>query len=361
MICGNRINELKSTVKNKIKGMKCMQGFVATVRVYKYPDYKQWMQDYFSGNTLKFEELGELNPNKNIYYMYLSAKSNGFFTYWRYAMNGLMFCERYNFTPVIDWTSNSPYFEEEGINGIKNPFEYYYEPLSNIKCEDAKKSKNVVVYSENSAIARKEFYKNDFKEDEVVKINKKYIKLKKNVADLIQNNIEQLLGDKKTLAVHIRGVEWGKIKNHPMPIELEEYIKKIEEAIEKYKFEQIFLATDSEKTIDYLSNKYGNKLIFYKDAIRTPKDSHTLAIFDNTIKREKNNYLLGLEVLRDMMTLASCQGIIAGTSNVSTAAYITKLSNDEEYIYKYIFEPKINRTGINVSKAVNKMQKQKWR
>lgn len=353
------MSEFINSVKKKMKNMNCMQGFVALARVYKYPKYKEWMDDYFLNSILKFEELGDLNKNKNIYYMKFDSQIMGFFAYWWHSIKGLMFCERYNLIPVIDWTSSSPYYEETGINGIKNPFEYYYEPVSDITCEDALNSQNVVFFSNHATIKTSLAYTNDIPERDMVYITKKYLRIKQDVNNKIQTDINNLIKNKKTLAVHVRGVDWGNIKDHPIPLNLEEYIKIIDEIIDKFSFEQIFVASDSEKTIQCLIEKYGDKIVYYKDTKRTPTDRKTLAIFDDSIDREFNHYLLGFEVLRDMMTLVACQGLIAGASNVSLAASITKLANDEEYEYKHIFKEKINCNGTEANKAIKKMKKRK--
>lgn len=274
-------------------------------------------------------------------------------------MHELYFADKFNLIPVIDWTDKNAYYEENGIEGVKNPFEYFFEQVSSISIEDVNKS-NKVYNILNVRTKERNTYL--FKENilELVKINKKYMKLKENVKENISKDIKELLKNKKTLAVHVRGVEWGNVKGHPIPLTLEKYTEEIDKAMEIGRFEQIFLATDSDDTIEYLSNKYNGKIVFYSDIARASKGSKTLALFDTTIQRENNHYLLGMEVLRDMMTLAFCQGLIAGLSNISIAAEITKLSNDEEYDYKYIFEQKINQNGISSKKAVDKMKKGKF-
>ena len=58
--------------------------------------------------------------------------------------------------------------------------------------------------------------------------------------------------------------------------------------------------------------------------------------------------LLGYEVLRDMYTLASCDGLVAGLSQVSYAARICKRSRNEKYDIEMI----LNK-GINYHKRYN--------
>jgi len=93
---------------------------------------------------------------------------------------------------------------------------------------------------------------------------------------------------------------------------------------------------------------------------RAAKGSKTLAIFDNSIKRENNKFLLGYEVLRDMTALSLCDGLIATYSNISLAAEINKISREEKYEYKYIFNPEVNKSGLSPNKAVEKMKQGKF-
>lgn len=287
------------------------------------------------------------------------TQSGGFFACWWWGLHELYFADKFNLIPVIDWTNKNAYYEENGVEGLKNPFEYYFKQVSNITVEEATNSSKVYnILNVRTKKRNPYLYKENI--SELVKINKKYMKLKENVNESITKNIKELLGNKKTLAVHVRGVEWGNVMGHPIPLTLDKYIQEIDKAMTTEKFEQIFLATDSDDTIECLSNKYKGKIVYYKDVARASKGSKTLALFDTTIQRENNHYLLGLEVLRDMMTLASCQGLIAGLSNISLAAEITKQSNDEKYDYKHIFEQKINNSGMTSKEAVDKMKNGKF-
>ena len=61
--------------------------------------------------------------------------------------------------------------------------------------------------------------------------------------------------------------------------------------------------------------------------------------------KEYSKYRKGLEVLRDVYTLASCGGLVAGLSHVSILARIVKYSFDKKYSYQNILSNGINRQG----------------
>ena len=53
-------------------------------------------------------------------------------------------------------------------------------------------------------------------------------------------------------------------------------------------------------TIEATKERYKNEIVSYTDVLRSKAGSKTLAIFDSSISRKMNNYLMGYEVLRDM-------------------------------------------------------------
>ena len=61
------------------------------------------------------------------------------------------------------------------------------------------------------------------------------------------------------------------------------------------------------------------------------------------------------------MTLSYCSGIIAGFSNISLAAEVTKIAIEgKDYEYKYLFKNKLNQNGMSTKKAVKKMKEGKF-
>lgn len=357
------MNLLQENIREKIKSMKCMQDFLMIYRIYKYPEYKKWCNEFYGHTYFKFQEFGTLNKQRLVLVQKITDPASGFFWCWRQACNSLMVADRYGFTPVIDWR-NSPFYESDGFYGIDNPFEYYFEPVSDISLADVSQSYNVAYYNaRNSGIPRISYER--FADNDILltyaNINKKYCHVKESVFEDIKDQIDNLLGKKKTVGVHVRGVEWGKIKGHPVPPSFLAYAKKVDEAIKEYDFEQIFLATDSEDTVTFFRRRYGDRVKYYSEAVRSQKGNRTLVIFDNSIKRDHNRYWLGYEVLRDMLTLSFCDGLVAGMSNVSFAAEVFKLSRSEKYMYKKMVDQTVRRKGMSSLKAMRLMKENKFK
>lgn len=350
------------SIKNALKKNKFMKYPLLINKYIKDSKFRKWIQDYNKPDVLIFEHLGSKNKESNIYYMNFNNEAWGFFAYWKFAIQGLDYAEEYNLKPFIDWSTNSPYYDEELFGKDSNPFNYYFKQVSDLKISDVRKSANVV-FSRDYVDVTKRFmnelsYNFDNQIDDYVRLNKKYIQIKEDLEITLGMEIKQKLTGKRTLGVHIRGVEWGNIAGHPVPISLKDYIKKINEAMQKFDFEQIFLASDSQEAIEICKKEYGRKLITYENVLRSEPGSKTLMLFDPSIHRKNHHYKLGLEVLRDMLTLSKCEGLIAGYSNVSLAARVFKETRDEKYsFFEIMSSQQLCKSGISSNKAVKKMKK----
>lgn len=235
----------------------------------------------------------------------------------------------------------------------------FFEPLSTISVEEARKSKNVSFYNGHTCGEPLRIYgrRDDNEIEDFAKINSKYIHIRQEIYEQIECEIEAMLGGKKTLAVHVRGVEWGTMKYHPVPASLEEYVKKIDIEIEQHHYEQIFLATDSDDTIAYFKEKYGGMIVFYSDAARASSGSKVLPIFSKNSQRENDGFWLGYEVLRDMLTLSFCDGLVAGYSYISFAAQVFKRSRKESYVSRSFVDQQVYQKGKGVIKFVDNLLK----
>lgn len=287
--------------------------------------------------TIKLKRMGNKNQGK-IVYICRTMGCDGFFAELRFIVAELYFADIFGFVPVVQMSKTSFYAEKEEINGTTNPFEYYFNPVSELSAEDANESYAVVehnwyqrnymgqIFGMDSGYLPSEEYM--FAAAGIVK---KYIHLNSSTSSEIQKAVDSVIGNNKTLAVHVRGTDFKKhYKNHPNIVGVDEYIEATEVAMQEHSFEQIFLATDDLNALTQFKQRFGDKVIYYKDVVRTEDDE---TVMKSNVEREKHHYKLGLEVIRDVYTLASCDGIIAGLSNVSIFARVIKKSVDSDYIY----------------------------
>lgn len=312
-------------------------------------------------NVLYVEHFGECNKSVIIYHIYSNSQYRGFFSLFLLVLDGLFYADEFGLVPVVEFGENTLYSEAVEVNNSKNSFEYYFEPVSDIDYFEATASKNVIKQeSIHRLVGNKDFDKtvgmslygkedDDFYFTSRADMMKKYIRFKPQVKDYVENSIRSLWEDgKKVLGIHVRGTDMNKgYKGHAKPVSEDEYLTYAEQAIEKNDFEYIFLATDQESTIEKFKEKFGNKLLYYKEVFRS-NDGEAIHFSNNS--RDLHKYNLGLEVLRDAYSLAACDGLIAGVSNVSIAARIIKRSENKAYDYVNIVNHGFNTSGVSMKK-----------
>lgn len=284
------------------------------------------------GNVPKGHDIDD----KVIYQINVGTAKQGFFAEYRRTLNHLYYADCWGFIPYIRYSEEYVYAEKDSINGSTNPFEYYF--IQPCICEEEISSHQYMVKSRECDIEFVDRLKptngygfSDEYLDAMARISKKYIRFNDVVASYLVKETGSLLNRKKTLGVHVRLTDFKQnYFGHPVCVTADQHLKIAKDLLDGKHFEQVFLATDDEDTIDLFRNELGEKVVFYEDVMRTTGD---VSVAFSKNEREHHHYLLGLEVLRDMYTLALCNGLIAGKSQVSICAMI---ENRNHTPYEYV-------------------------
>ncbi len=281
------------------------------------------------------------NKNKKFYIICMSPKwGSGFFASFLYIIAHIDIAYKNNFIPTVDMENfKTLYSEKYRINGTKNVWEYYFEPICGYSLDDIYKSKNIMICKSAYPYCGRLFYKSTNKElskMQITELNfyiKKYIKLKPDVLKVLNQNLEKFKVYNKIVGVHIRSTDLQNAGGkHATPLNLNKIISKIDHVIKTHNIEGIFVATDDLEKLELLIKKYGDKVI-YTDSVRATDGSQTGIHHDqNLINRKNHKYLLGLEVLIDMLMLSNCSLLIGGHSNITYTAMIFN-NNQYEKIY----------------------------
>ncbi len=296
--------------------------------------------------SLVCSSYGRLNKNKNIYFIQHGEKTTGFFAEIRMLLKYFAYADRFGFEPVVLWDSSFPYAEEKAIQGTHNPFEYYFVQPSGISVEEMYQSYNVFHAKEihvsqsflNREITDGEngYWMSEKYMERLSEYAQKYIRLNSYTEKYVNDNIEQLIKGKATIGVHIRGTDFNNhYNNHPISVAVEKYLNAVDEMLQNNKYEQIFLATDDLRILRRFMGRYGSKLLYYEDVTRADVNQ---SVAFSASERENHQYLLGLEVLRDMYTLTACEALVAGISQVSLMARVFKKSTGCDYQQKIILD-----------------------
>lgn len=306
-------------------------------------------------NLVYIENYGEKKMEHVLYHIKMEYSGSGFFADHNRLLCFLYFADKYGMKPVVEYHQDYCYAEKHPVNGTNNPFEYYFKQPSDISLEEMytcrgvirsrkENTNDAIMLNENSnGYARTERYIG-----EMARITKKYLSLREEVRNEIWGQIHKLFKINmcgQILGVHFRGTDFKRNYNgHPVNLTIEDYFLEIDKRVAQG-YQRIFLATDDLDAVVKMKERYGEKVIYYDDVVRSSGDETVMNSADG---RENHHYRLGLEVLRDMFTLAECDGLIAGLSQVSIAARIQKKSYDKEYEDLVIIDK-----GMNYHKSLN--------
>lgn len=357
------VHKIKKAIFLKIKdsGNKKIYSLARAARSWRDEDFYKLVFGYYEEgidfSSFVFEHLGEKYPNNIIYDISIDVPKNpsesrrtlaGFFAQLRWILLALNVADQLNAVPVVNWGINSAYYDSEMDNMTRNVFEYYFEPVSDVPYLDIDTCKNVLRYRtghaqffmEHASTWKLLYEINQSEIEKLAEIYKKYIRLNKSTDEFIRSSLSKCLCGKKTLGVHVRGTDYNiGFASHPTAVSPNEILKSAIEVFSKGHYEQVFLATDDINALNLFKEKFEEDFVFYSDVIRSDDN---LGAHTKHVDRPLHYYKLGLEVLRDVYTLASCEGLICGLSQVSFAAQYIKLAEGERFE-----EIKIFNNGMN--------------
>ena len=280
--------------------------------------------DFVNNNpTYFFKKFGKKNKNKLFYVIKIHEKNKeggGLFSNLLFILNHLKFAENLNAIPVIDLENfYNRYNQKQRIFGTRNSWQYYFEPVSNYNLNEVYQSQNVLV---TNGFFSKNMKKNYHLDKNFIRIFKKYIKIKKKFLIAANNFEKKNFLDKKVLGVHLRGTDRKTTANHPFPPTIGQMHHLINDAINKYKFNKIFLITDQAKYLKLFQKKYGNLLCFRKETFR----SNQSKIFDLKV-RNNHRYEIGRDNIEEMLILSKLKYLICTTSNLSQTSCLISKNN----------------------------------
>lgn len=289
-------------------------------------------------SLVSVERLVGTKDTDLLYFIDMEESHSGFFAEHNRLLSMLYFADYYHLRPVVRYHSGYCYAEDHPVNGTMNPFEYYFEQPAGISLDDLNEYSCVIkCRKENSYITRPLNTKQDSYDKserylhEMGRITGKYIRLNEIVRNRIDADIAALglTACERTLAVHVRGTDFKQHFNgHPVIVTVEEYLKEAVRLCRDKAYDKVFLATDDSDAVASFEQEFGERLLYYRDVTRSNGND---TVMNSTSTRKNHHYLLGLEVLRDVHTMARCQGLLAGRSQVSYGARIQKYSTGEEY------------------------------
>ena len=280
----------------------------------------------------------------------IGTPQEGFFALVRWTLDALYFCDCFGLRPFVRFSSNTLYWDPM-LDPDINPFEYYFEQPAGLDKRALEKTKSYIKYSLRNRLKAEKlnggvtYQVSEAYINQMAQIMKKHLKFNEKTQKIISEQLEERGVHQNILGVHIRGTDYkSNYKNHPQYVPPEVYYKYIDKALEKYKFEKIYIATDDRDILNMFLERYGqDRVIFSKNTFRSVgvQGAHTA----QNAQRQYHRYLLGMEVICDMCALSSCGGLVSSLSQVSLISRIYKKSRNESYLFNKRIDTGINRKG----------------
>ena len=255
----------------------------------------------------------------------------GFFAGVTSVLQGIMYAEKHNLTPVVDmenyWVAELS--STKKINDTYNAWCYFFKQISDFSLDEVYKSKNVIL-SEGSRILGNDHWFSDRKLLYLGEINHiktiseiidKYIALNKITLDHFNKAKEELNWiPSKTLGVFIRGTSYMTNSGvNDTPPALESIIVNIKNTLSENKMNNLYISTEDYeiystlckelKDFNIVPNIRYKKIASVEDWQKSGKTTHDGAIllgYERTL-----NYLI------DILLMTECESCIATLSNAS--------------------------------------------
>ena len=316
------ISRIKKKITNLILKENALPLFINQKKLFK--------------NSIKFNICTFGNKNRDkVFYVIRRSPGAGLFSNVIYVLNHLQIAEQNNFIPIVDMENfTTIYNEKEKIDNTYNAWEYYFEKINKYSLKDVYKSQNVILGNSFYQFIDK---KNSFNIS-IDLDNKKYseyikkIKIKKKFLIEAQKFfLDNFNYNDKILGVHFRGSTYKNAAGHAFPSTISEMIKNINNLLDKYKYNKIFLVTEEDKYLNALKKEFGDKLIFYKSYRMKTIDSFKL------YPRKLHRFKLGKETLIEAIILSKCHGISYVKSHIASFAKLLskKKQADHEIFFGY--------------------------
>ncbi len=333
------------------------------------PEYVQLVRGYYEpyygdASSALIYHYGDKEPNKIIVGICPSDYNCGFCALLTQTLYSLNFADNINAIPSVYWSKDTLYYELEFDSETDNVFEYYFQPVSDIKFRYIDSYRNVIkILGQHNYFNGLDYgYDGTFQREYVFPrlayLYKKYVRLNYRTNKYISEQKAKLFDETdRVIGVHVRGTDFGVgLIGHPKKIQPSEHIREVKELLKLGKYNKIFLATEDLNAIDQFKKEFSDNLVYYSDTFRTKNDRGPHCTPND---RSLHHYRLGLEVLRDVYTLANCDALVCGLSNVSLAARYINLALDKKFDKVIVLNNGINEEDSRAAKILSRENKKR--
>jgi hypothetical protein len=290
-----------------------------------------------------------LGKYKKILIIRINHSYAGFFAYFTIALNQILFCERNQCLPVInfgEWSEdgeNAFYDEAHG----PNMWEYYFEPVADYGYADIQEwiqddkhpvqADDVVtlthddiwylhLFERRSVFAytyglyrlmsgnRPKWYARQ--RQRAHEVIQRWVRVKKDILDQVDQFYAEHMKGRAVLGVHLRGTDKGAAEgaeNTRRKIGPDAYFPEVDRYLQKQPDARVFVATDQVQYLEAMRERYPDRVVA-SDCLRSLDERAPFQM------KDRSGYLKGAEVLIDALLLARSDFLLKSSSHVAEAA-----------------------------------------
>jgi hypothetical protein len=272
------------------------------------------------------------------------TRREGFFSLVFQVLGLAHLAERHGLTPLVYFNRQCPYWSDQGHEGARNVWEYFFEPLSSLQVEDLFTARLETI----EQATREEF--TELAQGTRVKVTNtypdvveywsplgvesergfvhglitKFMRLKPGIRGKVDAfcrsagfGAEPVIGVQYRGAEKARGTGYDGVVVKP-PVDLKRaFLEEMRLQTARRPGTRFFLATDSKAFLDEAKAAFGDAVLF-REAKRLDAKAENVGLHFSA-EAHKNGAALAEEVLLDTLLLARTDFLIHGISNVSNA------------------------------------------
>ena len=293
-----------------------------------------------------YEELefsfGELNPKKTIYVVRVPYTKSGIFAIIHTLFENLIDLPS-EYDVFFDLMHYDTTYMKNGELGIKNVWENWFKQPCGMSATEVYNSKCVILSPMGERFMTPKFFRKD--KNMLKKYSdayRKYIIPNEVFSKILEEERKKIFKDnKKVCGVIYRGTDYLKLKPymHSIHPDCDKMISKVKELRKKWKFDKIYLSTEDAIGQKRFIEEFGEDILYSERELidKYPTSSAGVkfqdAIVNIKFNRENDEYLKGVEYLRQVYILAECQGLITADNTSLVGAMLISGGFDEEYVF----------------------------
>ncbi len=287
---------------------------------------------HYNDRTKK-RSFGNKNPDKTFYIITPNGKEAGLISmFWNTAV-GIEYALSKGYCPVVDMQN---YECQYSVDNKTNAWDIFFKQPTDFSLDEVYHSKNVIIRGsgDNSrsvnSIVTSVTYDNDSNKKKQ-KFILQYADVNKGIKDeakLYRKEHE----NNNILGVFLRGTDFVALKpsGHNIQPTAKQVMEKVDEFLQKYPIDSIFLVTEDEKIRSEFQEKYGDILLPNMGATIENYDEKDYICYYLSKEEKINNAKIYLQKL---IILSECDYLISSLTNGSVYSLAYNCDFKDSYIF----------------------------